>query len=249
MRRFFVAEPMTIGKLKLTGDNAHHIKNVLRMPPGSEIHLISLINGQKAKARICSLEASHVWVNVAEIPAETDKRRLQFIIAQGLPKADKMDFIVQKAVELGVSGIVPVTMERCVVRYDADKKTARRERWQRIALEAAKQCGQDQVPEIAEICSLEALLNKIDFTATAVFLLYEGKTALSLKQALACPAPAMCLLIIGPEGGFSEGEVDLCRQSGVQTVTMGPRILRTETASLAAASLVLYQWGDLGGEE
>ena len=157
-----------------------------------------------------------------------------------------MDYIVQKAVELGVRGVFPMDAEHSVVQYDQAKRNKRLERWQKIAVEAAKQCGRAVIPIVKPIADLTTILASFD-VETVILMLYEGQTAQGLKQALAEHHAKNYLLLVGPEGGFSAKEVALCQSHGACIVTLGPRILRTETAALAGVSIVMYEYGDLGG--
>lgn len=243
MRRFFFPGPLT-PEMIITSDDGHHIARVLRLKPGDCIVVVGQ-DGQACQAEIVAVDGSSVKVACRQALTETKEPPVEVWLAQGLPKGDKMEYIIQKAVELGVSRILPVETAHTVVRYDTEKKAARRERWQKIAYEAAKQCGRAAVPEIAPVQTLSALL-KMTLPET-VFMLYEGHPARGLKDALRMTTSESYLLLIGPEGGFSSDEVLLCRQRGAHIVTMGPRILRTETAALAALTAVLYERGDLGG--
>jgi 16S rRNA (uracil1498-N3)-methyltransferase len=153
---------------------------------------------------------------------------------------------VQKAVEIGAAGVIPMAVDFSTVKYDEAKKTARRERWQKIAQEAAKQCGRDLVPTVTPIRSLSEVLAEAG-PDTAIIMLYEKEITTSLKASLTGCLAKSYLLLVGPEGGFSPAEATLCREKGARIVTIGPRILRTETAALAALAIVLYQNGDLGG--
>ncbi|EAX47521.1 protein of unknown function DUF558 [Thermosinus carboxydivorans Nor1] len=243
MRRFFFPGPLA-SEMIITGDDGHHIARVLRLKPGDYI-IVAGQDGQACKAEIISVDGSSVKVACRQALTESNEPPVEVWLAQGLPKGDKMDFIIQKAVELGVTRILPIETAYTVVRYDAGKKAARRERWQKIAYEAAKQCGRAAVPEVASVQTFSSLL-KMTLPET-VIMLYEGQPACGLKQALRMTPSESYLLLIGPEGGFSPDEVLLCRQRGAQIVTMGPRILRTETAALAALTAVLYERGDLGG--
>lgn len=246
MRRFFLPVVLEAGSLvQLAGTDARHIRQVLRLSAGDMIELAGL-SGQVGIAKIQRIDNDYVIAIVESIKTGGAEPPVSLILAQGLPKADKMEFIIQKAVELGVSAIAPMNCEHSVVRYDEKKAANRVERWQNIAREAAKQSKRDCIPSVFPIRTLKQVLHDCS-QETSILMMYEGKTPLLLRQALRQPASASYLLLIGPEGGFSEVEVAMCRQFGGQSVTLGPRILRTETASLAAVSIILYEYGDLGG--
>lgn len=246
MRRFFLPNAIEASSLiQLSGQDARHISQVLRLGPGDVIEVAGL-SGRVGVARIERVDNDHVTAYVESLKTGGAEPPVSLILAQGLPKADKMEFIIQKAVELGVCAIAPMVCEHSVVRYDAKKAASRVERWQSIAREAAKQSKRDSIPTVAPIRELKQVLQECP-DDTTILMLYEGKTPVCLRQVLRQSSAASYLLLIGPEGGFSQTEVDLCQQFGGQSVTLGPRILRTETASLAAVSIVLYEFGDLGG--
>lgn len=244
MRRFFVSEPLA-DIVTITGEDAHHIAHVLRYKVGQCLIVVDN-DGRIAKTEITEIAAHTVVVKIIENLEENTEAPIEVALAQCLPKSDKMDFIVQKAVELGVRTIYPLISENCVVKYDNAKKEARQKKWQKIANEAAKQCGRTLLPSVEPIALLKDLLLKVE-PDVEVFMCYEGQADSSLKTLLETTAVSKFLIIIGPEGGFSPAEAQLCKDNGAKVVTMGPRILRTETASLAAVSLVMYQNGDLGG--
>lgn len=244
MRRFFVEGPMQ-EEMIIQGEDAHHIVRVLRFACGREL---IVADNERSVAVVEIIEIGEAFVKVKRLrmlDANTEAP-IEVTLAQCLPKADKMDFIVQKAVELGVSSICPVIGAHCIVKYDASKKEARQRRWQKIAEEAAKQCGRTALPEVAPILPLRDFLAAVEPDA-ALFLCYEGEAQLPLRDFLEASPMRRFVILIGPEGGFSPAEVVLCKSYGAATVTMGPRILRTETAAIAAVSIVMYQNGDLNG--
>lgn len=244
MRRFFIDAPLE-AEMSIQGQDAHHISRVLRMEVGDLIIVVAP-TGQAGMAKINSILGDKVLLTLQETIVEDKEAPVNIYLAQGLPKSDKMDFIVQKAVELGVKGIYPMAAEHSVVQYDQAKKNKRQERWQKIAVEAAKQCGRAVIPIVEPISNLAAILASLA-PETIVFMLYEGQTTQGLKQALAEHPGKNYVLLVGPEGGFSAHEVAICQSFGVCIVTLGPRILRTETAALAGVAIVMYEYGDLGG--
>lgn len=244
MRRFFLPG-LLAATVTLGGQDARHIGRVLRLGPGDELVVVGR-DGQAARATITGLTADSVTVSLGERLETSGEPPVRVWLAQGLAKGDKMDYIVQKAVELGAAGIIPIAAEFSTVRYDEDKKSRRTERWQKIAGEAAKQCRRNLVPTVVPVRSLQALLDGVGPETTAI-MLYEGAGGESLRTILAERESADYLLIIGPEGGFSPAEAALCTGRGVLLATLGPRILRTETAAAAALAVVMYEKGDLGG--
>ena len=244
MARFFIRGELA-EKMTLNGLDAHHASHVLRLKPGDEIIVVDSL-GKAAKARLETGNSTETPLTFIEKIDVNSEPPITVYLAQGLAKGDKMDYIVQKAVELGVNKIIPLIADHSVVRYDLPKQANRRERWQKIALEASKQCGRLTIPEVTTFQDMKKLLAGYGQNFMTV-MLYEGERKNGLKTLLqGCPARAV-LLLIGPEGGFSDGEVTFCRQQGIRTASLGPRILRTETAALAALSIVMYECGDLGG--
>ena len=244
MARFFI-EGKIAAQMALSGENAHHARNVLRLQPGEEVIVVDS-EGNAGRAEVGKSSLTEISLTLIEQIDDHSEPPITVYLAQGLAKGDKMDYIVQKAVELGAGKIIPLAAERSIVRYDAAKQANRRERWQKIALEAAKQCGRLTVPEVTDFHDVKRLLAEYGKDSLIV-MLYEGEKKSGLKALLKKCHARTILLLIGPEGGFSDGEAALCRQNGVQTVSIGPRILRTETAALAALSVVMYECGDLGG--
>jgi 16S rRNA (uracil1498-N3)-methyltransferase len=243
VRRFFIGGELA-DTVTITGADARHIGRGLRLGPGAELVVVDKA-GRAARVEITSVETAAVHVAVRERLAGGHEPPVKVSLAQGLPKGDKFEYIVQKAVELGATAIVPLACENCSVRYDAAKQGSRRERWQKIAAEAAKQCGRDAVPGVEPVMALTEALAAAD-DKTDIIMLYEGQGGAPLREILAGSGASSYLLFIGPEGGFSPAEVELCRSRGARVATLGPRILRTETASLAALSIVMYEKGDLG---
>ena len=218
---------------------------VLRLTAGQQVIVFDR-EGKAGRYEIHSVAEGRADLRLVAMLDENRESPVEVILVQGLPKGDKMDHIVQKAVELGVSAICPWQADTSVVVYDENKQRSRRERWQKIAAEAAKQCRRTQVPPVASIKDLVTILTACDQNA-AILVLYEGQAAMGIKQALTDRQASCYVLVIGPEGGISERELALVESLGAVPVTMGPRILRTETAALAALTVVLYHHGDVGG--
>lgn len=243
MRQFFVSEMKET--MILTGDEAWHATKVLRLKVGNEIEVVSP-DGQAARACILDLTPGQVVVQFKECADRISEPPIQITLAQSLSKGDKFDYIVQKAVELGVHKIVPLITEHCVVKYDVAKQQQKTSRWQKIATEAAKQCRRTVVPIVREITDLNGLLTQLD-PASTILLFYEQEDQLGIKQILQQSSAKSFVLIVGPEGGFSKTDVAIAVRRGAHVVSLGPRILRTETAASAALAVVMYECGDLGG--
>lgn len=244
MRRFFIDAPLA-DTVTIRGQDARHIGRVLRLAPGDELVVVDA-GGQAGLFRITDISPTAVIGALVEKIHQQNEPPVDIWLAQGLPKADKMEYIVQKAVEIGVNGVIPMAVDFSTVHYDEAKRKSRVERWGKIAQEAAKQCGRGHVPAVTAVDTLAGVLASVQ-PDTTVIMLYEGENCRPLKAILdECQADSY-LLLVGPEGGFSAAEAGLCRAKGVHMATLGPRILRTETASLAALAIVLYEKGDLGG--
>ena len=235
MRRFF-CDNITADTAAITGDDAHHISRVLRMKAGDALSLCDGA-GNEYDAVIASVSPEAVACAVGERHASEAESPVRVTLFQCLPKAGKMELIVQKCTELGVFSVVPVHSARCVVvpGKDYDKK---RERYNRVALEAAKQSRRAMIPQVLPLTALK----RIDVRSFDLFLVaYEDENAVSLKQALRAASPRTIALLIGPEGGLEEGEVAQLVQAGAVSVSLGKRILRTETAGMAMLAQTIYE--------
>ncbi len=243
MHRFFIPQ-LYNEEMTITGVDAKHIGKVLRMQPGDKLQIVS-DDGVSALVEVASITESTVTVRCLEKLAESHEPAVKIILAQGLAKGEKMDFIIQKAVELGAYSVVPVAMEHSVVRLDGAKADKKVERWQKIAEAAAKQSKRDIIPEVQPVQTVKEMLANND--CKTKIIAYECEDRMSLKTALR-EAGQMedLLLIIGPEGGISEGELTKAREAGAVPVSLGRRILRAETAGLVAMSAIFYETGDLG---
>lgn len=243
MHRFFIPQLYT-AEMTIKDVDARHISKVLRMQPGDKLQIVS-DDGVTAIAEIVSLQSDSVVVKCLEKLAESHEPSVKITLAQGLAKGEKMDFIIQKAVEMGASSIVPVAMEHSVVRLESAKADKKVERWQKIAEAAAKQSKRDIIPQVQPVQTIQQMLANNDLQHKIIA--YECEDRLGLKTALqSCHNLQELLLIIGPEGGISEFELELARKNGAVPVSLGKRILRAETAGVVALSAILYETGDLG---
>ena len=244
MHRFFVranfADNMTI-----TGQDAHHIANVLRMKNGEEIQIVSL-DQVSALMTITEVQPEAVKLVVKELLPGANEPVVKIHLVQGLPKSDKLELIIQKAVELGVVEVIPTAMHNSVVKLRGEKAAKKVERWQKIAEAAAKQSKREIIPGIAPCQDFSAMLTATDDIPLKI-LAYEVEDRQSLKEVLqANKDKKEIALLIGPEGGIDKEEVALALAHGWQAVSLGKRILRTETAGLAAMAAILYEAGDFG---
>lgn len=241
MRHFFVS-PEQVGEksITITGSDVNHIKHVLRMAPGEQITVSSGEN-KEYRCEIRSLseeqvEAQIMWVQ--ETGAELPSRLYLF---QGLPKSDKMELIIQKAVELGVYEIVPTATRRAVVKLDKKKEESKRKRWQGIAESAAKQSKRNLIPQVTQVMSFrEAVEYAAGLDVKLVpYELAEGMDA--ARQVIGSIKPGQSVAVfIGPEGGFAPEEIDYAVEHGFRPITLGRRILRTETAGMTVLSILMY---------
>ena len=241
MYHFFV-EPHQIGaeEIRIEGADVNHIRNVLRMKPGEEI-LISSREGGDYFCRVEELEPEYVSAKILE---EWENKELpaRIHLFQRLPKGDKMELIIQKAVELGAYRVVPVSMKRSVVKLDAKKADAKRKRWNAVSESAAKQSKRSLIPEVAPLMTYkEAVKEAAGYDM--VLLPYESADGIrKTRELLASVKPGTDIAVfIGPEGGFEDEEVELARENGAEIVTLGKRILRTETAGLCMLSALMLQ--------
>ena len=249
MYNFFTEKENRAGDcFRIGGSDYNHIRNVLRMKAG-DVFLVSCDG-----SHLCELEGFEEDCVIARIREENYQNTelpVEIHLFQGLPKSDKLELIIQKAVELGAATVTPVEMKRCVVKLEEKKKKSRRERWQAIAESAAKQSKRSLVPEVGEVLTYREAVKAAG--EMDLFLLpYENaRGMIATKEALAaiCPGSKVAILI-GPEGGFDPKEVDAAEEAGAKRISLGQRILRTETAAIAAVGLcMLHVEMELGGEQ
>lgn len=250
MFNFFAKFDSRIGdNYIIDGQDFNHIKNVLRMKEGDEL-LVSF-GGVSHLCEIESFSDSSATVKITHENYQITELPIKIYLFQALPKADKMELIIQKCVELGVHSVIPVEMSRCVVKLDDKKKKSKVQRWQSISESAAKQSKRSIVPEIHDVVNLNEALQKAQ--ELDLFLVpYENARGMgSTKDALSKIKTGMNIgILIGPEGGFDEKEAELSFQNGGISLSLGTRILRTETAAITAVAMcMLYCEMNLGGEE
>ena len=245
MPRFFVKNEQVKGtSIEILGEDVKHIKNVLRKQIGDNIEIC---DQDTEKSYICKIEKieneSILTSIVEELQSYDDKIKVD--IYQGLPKADKMELIIQKSVELGVNAIIPVEMKRCVVKIDSKDESKKITRWQKIAESAAKQSVRNTIPEIKNIVNVEKIIQLIK-EYDCVIVAYENEKSNTIKSELLrikenVHDKIKIAVVIGPEGGLEEKDVELLKQNGAKIVTLGNRILRTETVALNVLSVIMYE--------
>ena len=228
----------------MDGQELAHLKTVLRLVPGDRITVFD-DSGWEHDAVIRKLSADQGEIEILRSYEAARESPLRITLAVGLTKGDKMDFVVEKATELGAQTIVPFTSAFAVPKLDARKIAIRTARWEKIALSAAKQCGRTRVPVIRPLCEFQELVSE-ERPGTLKLLLWEKEQHQSLNDAREKSIETTSVLIaLGPEGGFTVQEAELAKANGFERVHMGRRILRAETAALAALALVQFLWGDL----
>lgn len=241
MQQFF-AEPSWIkeNKVYMQGADVNHMKNVLRMKPGEDVR----INDGMGKTYLCCISAYEEKGAVLDIFKELDAETelpSRIVLFQGLPKGDKMEWIVQKAVELGAYSIVPFAAKRSVVKLDEKKAAKKQERWQAIAKGAAEQSGRSIIPEVQKVMTFAEALEAAK-NLDVLLIPYELEQGMKeTVKIIGNITPGQSVgIFIGPEGGFEEEEVGRAKKAGACPVTLGKRILRTETAGLTALSILMY---------
>ncbi len=244
MYRFFVNRDFQ-DTMYIDGQDAHHITHVLRLKQGENIQIVSL-DQVTAVMKITGFKDSQVLLHVVETMDPNHEPSIAVTLLQGLPKQDKMEWVIQKAVELGIHSVYPVMMEHSVVRLDADKALKKQIRWKKIAEAAAKQSKRDIVPQVMVPQPFRDGVQgcKADLKIVA----YEVEDTRGIRDVLhAHPEIHSAAFLIGPEGGISKEEFSFLQEQGWQSVSLGPRIMRTETAALAALTAIMYETGNLGG--
>ncbi len=241
--RFFVEPAQIQGRrIVITGGDYNHIKNVLRMRPGEEIAVSNGIDGREYRCGIEEYTEREVVCTLRFIKEEGVELPAKLYLFQGLPKADKMELIIQKAVELGVYEVIPVAAKRCVVKLDDKKAAAKVSRWQGIAEAAAKQSRRGVIPAVHDVMDMREAIGYargMDVKLIPYELAEDKRRTKEVVESVA--AGESVAVFIGPEGGFEESEIQAALAAGIEPVTLGRRILRTETAGLTVLSWLMYQ--------
>jgi len=248
LHRFFVtADTIRDNLIEIDKEQTHHIEKVLRLKNGDYLELFDGAGNEY----ICRIHGNRNGLILAEIEKHyfrANQPAAQVVLAQGIAKGEKMDYVIQKAVEIGVYAIIPFVSERTVVILNEQKARQKVSRWQNIAREACKQSGRNVIPEIKPIVKLPQLMNYVQDKRAV--MLYEGEKNIGLRDILIKYKDSLNVqsltVMVGPEGGFSPAETELAQNNNVILAGLGSRILRTETAGLVAASIILYAAGDLG---
>ena len=246
--RYFYIEPDALRKepIALKGSELRHIKNVLRLKPGSRIYLVDG-EGFEYEAVIRRFLTDRVELEITDKRPGKKESPVSISVAQALLKDRKMDRLLRHLCELGIARWVPFMCKRSVPIPGKKRLTTRVERWQKIVQESMKQCQRAMLPQIFATMTFEDLLDTgRNYDLNIIFFENENTSLNSLMLTVGQPPPKNILLILGPEGGFTDGEIDRARAAGFQVTGLGPRILRAETATIAACTLAQYLFGDMG---
>lgn len=245
MPRFFVSpKAITENEIEITGIDVNHIKNVLRMQTGESIEVCDG-EGTDYACVIKRFERDSVFLDIVQSNPSSTELKKKIYLFQGLPKSDKMELIIQKAVELGVYEIIPTVTSRCIVKIDAKKEDKKIARWQQISESAAKQSGRGIIPKIKAPMSLKEALDYAKNIDT-VLIPYEKAEGIESTRTVLAEAQngSSVAVFIGPEGGFEEKEIEIAEDNGAHSITLGKRILRTETAGLCILSVLMMNSED-----
>lgn len=250
MRKFFVSDKNIIdGTAYISGEDVKHIYKVLRLKNGDSV-IINNCSGKEFAGEISYIDKESVHVDIIEELNFQNESKLRIHLFQGFPKSAKMDLIVQKATELGAVEIVPVFTDRVVVKNKGGEEK-KIQRWKKIAIEACKQCGRGLIPDVSSPVSFKEAMDRFENMDLKV-VPYENERKLGMKEVFNssdCKDIKNIAIFIGPEGGFSDSEIQAFKDVNSSIVTLGPRILRTETAGFVCISILMYKLGDLGGME
>ena len=248
--RLYIPRPLETGAFcSAAADQARYLRTVLRMKEGDPLLIFNGTDWEyEAVIRRQTAEGMELEITGRQRLPEAG---IHVTLCQALPKAEKMDGIIRHATELGAERIVPFLAERSVPRWRPEQLPRKRERWQKIAVEASRQCGRSDIPEVGEIVTFERMLRDVPEGCLRL-IPWEEETTTGIREVLRDPARAGMtefVLAIGPEGGFSAGEIDQARRAGFLSVSLGKRVLRVETASLAVIAILQYEMGGRETEE
>jgi len=245
MPRFYVPAPhIENDLLKISGHEARHIRRVLRLRAGDGIVVFDG-SGMEYEGVIVKEEPTAMVIKVRGLFSSKEESPIEIVLAQSLLKGEKMDYLIQKATELGVRKVIPFFSSRSIPLPDRSKTLERQQRWERIAIEASKQCGRGSIPKIEPLCDFSEMLSMASHESLRVIL--HEKEGRRLKEVLGdSQGRRGIFFVVGPEGGLSQKEVDESKRKGFVPVFMGERILRAETVSLCLLSIFQYKWGDIG---
>lgn len=246
MPKFFVTtNQIEENMIRIEDEDVNHIKNVLRAKVEDTIDICDCETSKNYICQIEKIEEKNIYCHIVEEIESNVESNIKVTIFQGLPKADKMELIIQKSVELGVYDITPVEMKRCVVKLNEKDKIKKIQRWQKISEGAAKQSGRDRIPNINNIINVNKMCETFK-EYDLILVAYEEEKVNSLKQELkkiekAKDKKIKIGIVIGPEGGIDKEEINKFKENNVKIITLGNRILRTETVALNMLSIIMYE--------
>lgn len=252
MPKFFIKNnQINDNTVIIIGQDVNHIKNVLRLNINDEINVCDSDLKKNYTCKILEFEKDKVICSILKEFESKSESNIHINIFQAIPKSDKMELIIQKGVELGAKEITPVEMKRCIAKFDDKSRQKKIKRWQTISETAAKQCGRDIIPKINDVINIKNICNYIG-EYDIVLLAYENEKENTLKNELIGlkdikKEKLKIGVVIGPEGGIEKEEVEILKESGAKVITLGERILRTETVAFTMISIIMYELGDLGG--
>ena len=240
MSRFYVKpEDVRGSEILVSKEEAHHIIDVMRLTVGDNVVAFDG-SGKEYTGKIKAVDKNGVMVRITSVKKARQDKDINITIVQGLPKREIMDYVVEKVTELGVDRIIPVIVERTVVRYDEDKARQKVSHWKNIAISASKQCGRVKIPDIRPITTLAEVLKDIKNYDLVIMACLSGHTV-PLKKAISGSKAKEILVLVGPEGDFSPKEIEAARSSGVRLVSLGDMVLRVETAAIYIMSVLNYE--------
>lgn len=246
MPKFFVTDKeISNNDIKVVGEDVKHIKNVLRKKVGDKLTICNAETSLDYLCEIIKISEQEIDCNILEKVESNVESNIKVTIFQGLPKFDKMELVIQKSVELGANDIIPIQMKRCVVKLDEKDKAKKIQRWQKISEVAAKQSGRNIIPEISKILNVKDVCNLVD-QYDIVLVAYENEKNNKLKEQLIKikelnKDELKIAVVIGPEGGIATEEIEVLKNKGAKIITLGNRILRTETVALNILSVIMYE--------
>ena len=238
--RVYEAQTLSAGtRIELSDTSIQHVVRALRMNDGDPIRVFNG-EGEECPARLVGVSKRSAFAELEQPETPAVESPLQIHVGQTLSRGERMDYAVQKATELGVSRITPLTSERCEVKLKGDREDKRLRHWQQVAISACEQSLRTCVPRIESVSPLQSWIEQVDADLKLVLHHHTAQPLQTMEK------PGSVALLIGPEGGLTEAEVDAALAAGFQPVAFGPRVMRTETAPVAACAILHYLWGDLG---
>ena len=243
MSRFYISKDSVKGNIiSITGSEAHHILDVMRLKKSDKVAVFDG-TGIEYAGIIKETKPKSLRIEILETRAADVNEKVKITLMQAIPKKEKMDYIVEKATELGVASIAPLVTERTIVRWDDEKKNASVERWRRIAREASKQCGRADIPEVGHIKDFDEIVKaKSAYGLSLIAALSDD--AAPIKEVLAGFKGKDIAIVIGPEGDFTPREIDLAEACGFKTVNLGSRVLKSDTAGLVTLAILNYEYSN-----